>query len=226
MSRFDSWYPAKPGSCVVNAFSISCWDIKFYAFPPFSLIRRSLAKVQREEATGIMIVPLWSTQAWFLLMLRLLVAHPRFIPPHKGLLQLPGQKNLVHPLYKQLALLAIHIFRQMIGKYTLPASTVHVISHSWRGGTRSQYDSVKFCIGGKINPTCPSIEEIRAYLTHMYEDGMQYNCIYKKCIANVLALPEIPYISAHPLKQRSLKGVYNLHPPNPRYCDMGHHHGY
>ena len=42
-------------------------------------------------------------------MLQLLVAHPWFIPPHKELLQLPGQKNLMHPLYKQLAHLAIHI---------------------------------------------------------------------------------------------------------------------
>ena len=73
-------------------------------------------------------------------------------------------------------------FRQTIGQYALPAPTVHVISHSWWGGTRSQYDSAirgwrRFCIGGKINPTCPSIEEILAYLTHMYEDGMQYNTI-------------------------------------------------
>ena len=108
VSRFASWYP-ETSSWVVNAFSISWWDIKFYAFPPFSLIGRSLVKVRREEPTGIMIVPFWSTQAWFPLMLRLLVAHPRFIPPHKELLQLQGQKNLVHPLYNQLALLSIHI---------------------------------------------------------------------------------------------------------------------
>ena len=108
VSRFASWFP-EPGSRVVNAFSISWWDIKFYAFPLFSLIGRSLAKVRREESTGIMIVPLWSTQAWFPLMLRLLVAHSRFIPPHKELLQLPGQRNLVPHLHKQLAVLEIHI---------------------------------------------------------------------------------------------------------------------
>ena len=49
----------------------------------------------------------------------------------------------------------------------------------------------RFCIGGNINPTCPSIEELLAYLTHMYEDGMQYNTIAstKNALANVLVLP-------------------------------------
>ena len=43
------------------------------------------------------------------MMIRLLIDHPRVIGPHKDLLQLPGQVNLVHPLQKKLALLAIHI---------------------------------------------------------------------------------------------------------------------
>ena len=92
---FASWFP-EPGSWIVNAFSIPWWAIKFYAFPPFSLIGRTLAKVRREAAMGIMIVPLWNTQAWFPLMLQLLVDHPRLIPPQ-------------HELLQKLALLAIHI---------------------------------------------------------------------------------------------------------------------
>ena len=113
---------------------------------------------------------------------------------------------------------------QTIGQYNLPPSTVNIICHSWRGGTRSQYDSAirgwrKFCLGGKINPSCPSIEEILAYLTHMYESGMQYNTIAstKSALANVITIPGIPSLSEHPLLQRFLKGVYNLRPPNPRY---------
>ena len=48
---------------------------------------------------------------------------------------------------------------------------------------------------------------------------MQYNTIAstKSALTNVLALPGIPCISAHPLIERFLKGVYNLRPPNPRY---------
>ena len=92
------------------------------------------------------------------------------------------------------------------------------------GGTRSQYDSAirgwrEFCLRGKINPTGPSIEDILAYLTHKYEDGMQYNTIAstKSALANITSLPGLSCISAHPLLQRFLKCVYNLRPPNPRY---------
>ena len=102
VSKYASWYP-EPGSRIVDAFSISWWNMKFYAFPPFSLVRRTLVKVQREESKGIVIAPLGSTQAWFPLLLQLLVDNPRLLPPRKDLLQLPGQKILVHPLYKKLA---------------------------------------------------------------------------------------------------------------------------
>ena len=87
-------------------------------------------------------------------------------------------------------------FGQTIGQYNLSAATVDIIGHSWRGGTRSQYDSAirgwrAFCLRGEINPTCPSIEDILAYLTHMFEAGMQYNTIAatKSALANIISLP-------------------------------------
>ena len=48
---------------------------------------------------------------------------------------------------------------------------------------------------------------------------MQYNTIAstKSALANIISLPGLSCISAHPLLQRFLKGVYNLRPPNPRY---------
>ena len=48
---------------------------------------------------------------------------------------------------------------------------------------------------------------------------MQYDTIAstKSALANVLAPPGIPCISAHPLIQRFSKGIYNLLPSNPRY---------
>ena len=172
VSRFASWYP-KPGSWVVNAFSILWWDInKFYAFPPFSLIGRSLAKVRQEEATGIMIVPLCSIQAWFLLMFAASCCSSTVHTSSQRATSVTGTEKSGAPTLQAAGPFSNTYFGQTIGQYTLPASTVYVISHSWRGGTRSQYDSAikgwrRYCIVGKINPTCPSIEEILAYLTCM-----------------------------------------------------------
>ena len=48
---------------------------------------------------------------------------------------------------------------------------------------------------------------------------MQYSTIAstKSALANVFMIPGIPSLSAHPLLQRFMRGVYHLRPPNPRY---------
>ena len=66
----------------------------FYDFTPFSILGRLLAKVQQDGATGMLVTPLWSTQ------------------PGKGLLQLQGKLDVVHPLHSKLALLATVILGQ------------------------------------------------------------------------------------------------------------------
>ena len=68
MPLYISWLP-DPNAYAVDAFTISWQDLKFYAFPPFSLIPRVLAKIIQDKATGILIIPKWTTQSWFLLVL-------------------------------------------------------------------------------------------------------------------------------------------------------------
>ena len=46
-----------PNAFAVDAFTQNWNDIKGYAFPPFSLIGRILAKIKREEALITVIVP-------------------------------------------------------------------------------------------------------------------------------------------------------------------------
>ena len=91
----------------VDAFTVSWRDLNFYAFPPFSLLPRVLAKIIQDKATGILIIPLWTTQSWFPLVLTLLIQHPRVIAPCRDLLYLPQHPQEVHPLHKKLSLLAV-----------------------------------------------------------------------------------------------------------------------
>ena len=51
-----SWNPDK-NAYAIDAFSISCADLKFYAFPPRNLIGTSISKIRREMAAGIMMGP-------------------------------------------------------------------------------------------------------------------------------------------------------------------------
>ena len=102
-------YKADPDAVAVDAFSVSWTNLKFYAFPPFSMILRMLSKIKREKATGIVIVPEWHTQVWWPLLLNLLKADPWRLPRRFTVLQLPARPDLVHPLLPKLQLLACRV---------------------------------------------------------------------------------------------------------------------
>lgn len=100
--RYISWM-TDPESEVVDAFTVSWSNLKFYAFPPFSLILRALQKIINDQATGIMVVPLWKAQPWYPLFLKLMVGEPLVLGPSNDMLFCPYSK-VVHPLRKDLTL--------------------------------------------------------------------------------------------------------------------------
>ena len=80
----------------------------FYAFPPFSVIANCLQKIEKDQSTGLLIAPLWTTQPWFTLLLNLLTDHPLVLPQSDTLLVQP-HSNAVHPLCKRLQLIACKV---------------------------------------------------------------------------------------------------------------------
>ena len=87
-----------------------CWrDLDFYAFPPFSVTSQVLGKVKREGAMGVVVVPRWTTQVWYPLLTRLLIADPVLLPSNAGLLTLPSQPAKKHPLLPQLRLMVCRL---------------------------------------------------------------------------------------------------------------------
>ena len=57
LSIYVSWH-SDPESFAVDAFNLPWTKLKFYAFPPFSLVGKSISKVIQEKASGIMMIPL------------------------------------------------------------------------------------------------------------------------------------------------------------------------
>ena len=103
---FVSWRP-DPDALFIDAFSFSWHNYFFYAFPPFSLIGRVLQKIRQEKAQGILIFPLWTTQAWYSKVLSMIIAMPRLLPLEENLLSLPTVvKQGPHPLWHKLQLVA------------------------------------------------------------------------------------------------------------------------
>ena len=89
----------------VDAFTLDCHSWYFYTFPPFSVLGKTLQKVALDQATRIIIAPVWTTQPWFAQILQMLVSHPILLPMKATLLQLPGTAQL-HPLRTKLRLMA------------------------------------------------------------------------------------------------------------------------
>lgn len=93
LPNYVAWKP-DPCASFVDAFLLNWTNLRFYAFPPFSLVLKTLGKIDREEATGILVCPLWPTQAWFPKLVKMLIAAPLILP--QKVLALPFQPQTSH----------------------------------------------------------------------------------------------------------------------------------
>ena len=108
MDTYVSWRP-DPMAAGVDAFSLDWRNALPYAFPPFSLISRTLQKLWEDQADAILVIPFWTTQSWFPQVMKSLVAPPIHIPAHRELLRLPYDPQKLHTLHHKLDLLACHL---------------------------------------------------------------------------------------------------------------------
>ena len=64
LKRYVFWHP-EPKAMAVNAFPLTWSNNYFHMFPPFSLVGRVLAKVNRDKTEAVVVVPNWSNQYWY-----------------------------------------------------------------------------------------------------------------------------------------------------------------
>ena len=102
---YIAWHPG-PGAFAIDAFSFDWGKHYFYAFPLFNLIDRVLQKVEADQASVILIVPQWTTQPWFPVLMRLLIQEPLVLPRERKVLQLPYNPSHIHSLHQKLTLMA------------------------------------------------------------------------------------------------------------------------
>ena len=102
---YVAWKP-DPGASAIDAFTLNWSDYSLsYCFPPFSLIGKVLQKIQMEKATAILVVPDWTSQFWYPMLLKLLDAPPYHIRHQAKTLTLPHNPEKTHPLHPKLRLI-------------------------------------------------------------------------------------------------------------------------
>ena len=83
-------------------------DTVHYASPPlFSLVSRVLAKIQSDNTTANIVLPLWPNQLWFLVFLNLLSPPIFMLPPE--ITFLPWDPERKHPMGQNLKLTSTQV---------------------------------------------------------------------------------------------------------------------
>ena len=95
LEKYMSWKP-DPTAVGTDALLANWGGMKAYAFPPFCLIQRCIAKVLKEKGELVIVTPAWQTQPYYPMLLNMSIANPILLPPQTNLLLSAGGKT--HPL--------------------------------------------------------------------------------------------------------------------------------
>ena len=99
---------------------LQSWDgLQAYAFPPFGLLSRVLAKVRQSQGLELtLIAPFWPQHPWFPDLLELLVEIPSFLPRRRDLLKQPH----FHHFHQNLPVLQLTAWRISSDPRAIPSS--------------------------------------------------------------------------------------------------------
>ena len=109
-----------PLAAGTDAF-LQCWDgLQAYAFPPWSILPKVLAKLRVSPGLKLtLIAPYWPQRPWFVDLLHLSLAPPVALPLRRDLLRLPQSRCL----YQGLPRLRLHAWRlsgDLLGRQVSP----------------------------------------------------------------------------------------------------------
>lgn len=94
-ATYISWH-RDPDAFAIDAFTVSWSNFDFYAFPPVSVILKTLRKIITDRAQGIMVVPFWPTQPWYPLFMSLLVSNTITFSPKSHALLFHSSSSRIH----------------------------------------------------------------------------------------------------------------------------------
>ena len=97
-----------PGAMYIEAYTIDWSYLRFHAFSPISSMPNVFSNVKHDSEEGILVVPLWLTQVWFPVMIKILISTPIILNPRKLLPVQPQAPKQVHPMWEKISMLVAH----------------------------------------------------------------------------------------------------------------------
>ena len=185
-----------PQAVFEDAFRHPWDDLDLYAFPPFPLVGRVIARVQESSRVAMTLVaPLWPEKEWFADLLLLLTQPPLALPCWDKLLRqphlqsVPSRRPRAEP--SRVATLQRH-YR----KSGFSGRAARVLSGVLRESSSRLYQSrwkifCGWCRGRSVAPVNASVPVVVDFLIHLRQDkGLSVSAVKGYCSAlnSVLAL--------------------------------------
>ena len=126
------------------------------------MIATCLQKITQDKATGVLIVPIWTTQPWFTGILNLLMDKPLILPQYIKLTADTAPQWGSSPAATSTTSNGLQSLRQSFQHRGISNDATGIILQSWSAGTQKQYQPYiakwhRFCAEREINPYNPPL---------------------------------------------------------------------
>ena len=200
--------------------ALSGQSFSFTLFLLFCLVSRCVQKIMHDKASGILVIPLWTSQPYFTVVLSLLIDMPCTVKA--------GRPPSSSPLA---GVTGMQIIRRSLHKSEILPDIVEVIMHSWRDSTQRQYKVyinkwLQFCSEGSHDPLHPTLRAVLSFLHSLFKNGLSYSALNtaRSAVSNIdmndSVSPNHTPVGKHFLVCRYLKGVFNKLKPVPKYNNI------
>ena len=181
---YCSWLP-DPFASFSDAFTLNWSRFNLsYAFPPFILLSRVLAKIIQDKATVLLVFPLWPAQPWFP-RIKMLATRPIHHPSgiNSPVFTLKPQSNPSSSGSTPLSL-NDHIRRHLI-LHQLPIASFPFLRDSRGMKTRKTYSSallhwLEYAFQRNLSCETASLNDFVEYFIHTFQQGRNFNFIRRK----------------------------------------------
>ena len=185
-----------PQAVFEDAFRHPWDDLDLYAFPPFALVGRVIARVQQSSRVVMTLVaPLWPEKEWFADLLLLLTQPPLALPCWDKLLRQP-HCSLFHQGVHALEPSRVATLKRHYRKSGFSGRAARVLSGVLRESSSRLYQSrwkifCGWCRGRGVAPVNATVPVVVDFLIHLRQDkGLSVSAVKGYCSAlnSVLAL--------------------------------------
>ncbi|XP_060574268.1 uncharacterized protein LOC132731984 [Ruditapes philippinarum] len=121
---------------------------------------------------------------------------------------------------------SLSAFRRSFQSKNISVKSTNIILASWRKDTKKQYVSyinrwTRFCNDRQINSVQTDLNFVLDFLTSLYDSGCGYSAINtaRSALSAIGIVKDGFSIGSHPIVIRYMKGIFNLRPSVPKYCE-------